>query len=639
MDNKAIYDVLRKWWGYGGFRPGQEDVIGSVLGGRDTLALMPTGAGKSLMYQVPAMVKVGVCIVITPLIALMKDQVDGLRRLGIPAAAIHSGLTRRQIDLTLDNASWGDLKLLYIAPERIGEPLFRERAARMNVSLIAVDEAHCISQWGYDFRPSYLRIAELRPLAPQAPVLALTASATPRVAEDIMRHLKMEEGRVVRGSFARPNISLAVRRTDDKQGQMLRIAENVGGSGIVYTRTREQAEKVAEWLAEKGVSAEAYHAGMGAAERSERQERWTDGRTGVMVSTNAFGMGIDKADVRFVVHFDVCDSPEAYYQEAGRAGRDGRRSYAVLLAASDDESRAAKRFETEFPPLPMIKQCYESLFNYLQIGIGDGKYASFTFNIHDFAGYARMYTSTAVNALKILQQNGYLTLTRESENPPRIMFTVDRDDLYKIRIEREELDHLLRTVLRLYEGLFGGRLVPVDEQEIGRAAGYTAEHVHELLKKLWRLRVITYVPGSYSPMLILHEERLPTQDVYISPESYLMRKEMAAARLEAMQAYAANTERCRSAMLQEYFGEEGAPDCGVCDVCLAGKRERPAAGEDNDEAVREKISALLRRGPITVKEIVDNFTCNPSHVIAIIDEMAAEGRIIMRDNGKVELKQ
>ncbi len=632
MQSERFYEILKKYWGYDEFRPSQIEVIDSVCAGRDTLALMPTGAGKSLLYQIPALAHDGVCIVVTPLIALMKDQTDRLRARGVNAAAIHSGLTTRQIDLILDNATWGDVKFLYVAPERVAGTTFRARVRNMKVNLLAVDEAHCISQWGYDFRPSYLRIAELRELMPDTPVLALTASATPLVAEDIMRHLHMADGRIIRSSFARPNLSFAVRRTDDKQGQLLRVLNNVPGCGIVYVRTREAAEKLAEWLAGERVEAEFYHGGMGHAERTIRQERWTRGQRRVMVSTNAFGMGIDKADVRMVVHYDIPDSLEAYYQEAGRAGRDGRRSYAVLLTAGDDRSRAVKRFETEYPPLEKIKECYQALFNYLGIGIGDGKWASFNFNLHEFASRARIYTGTAYNAIKILQQNGYMTLSGENDNPPRIMFIVGRDDLYKIRIEREELDHIIRTLLRLYVGVFHDRLVPIDVREIAEASGYTVERVQELLKKLWEMRIIKYVPGSRSPILMLTEERLPTADVFISPESYNIRKRMSVERLEGMYLYAENMERCRSVVLQEYFGEVGALDCGVCDVCLA---RRKGGMVEAGGGIGEEILSMLRAGPMTVKQIVGKFLCDPQDVTAMLDALSSAGKISARKDGKI----
>ncbi len=389
-DNDILV-VLRKWWGYGGFRPVQESIIRSVLAGRDTLALMPTGGGKSLTYQVPAMAREGLCIVITPLIALMKDQVDALRRRGIHAVAIHSGLSPRQIDIALDNCVYGDMKFLYIAPERIASETFRLRVQRMNVSLIAVDEAHCISQWGYDFRPSYRHIAELRQRLPEVPILALTASATELVTRDIMENLSFSSPHILRSSFSRPNLTYTVRHTDDKNEQLLRIIRNVDGAGIVYVRTREGAEQIADFLRQQGIAAAYYHGGLSFVERSMRQDEWLSGKCRVIVATNAFGMGIDKADVRFVVHYSMCDSLESYYQEAGRAGRDSQRSYAVLLVASDDDSRILKRFEMEFPPLDKVKSIYEKICSYLQIGIGDGAQASFVFNIHDFCSREHLF--------------------------------------------------------------------------------------------------------------------------------------------------------------------------------------------------------------------------------------------------------
>ena len=447
-DKDKIYAVLERYWGFASFRPVQEQIIRSVMAGRDTLALMPTGGGKSLTYQVPTLSREGLCIVVTPLIALMKDQVDRLRARRIPAVAIHSGFSPRQIDIALDNCVYGDVKFLYVAPERLTTEAFRLRVERMKVALLAVDEAHCISQWGYDFRPSYLRIAELRERLPGVPVLALTASATALVAEDIMRHLKFAEPHLLRSSFARPNLSYSVRRTEDKEGQLLRLVHNVPGSGIVYVRTREATERIAELLRGEGVTAAAYHGGLGHAERSLRQEEWLAGKVRVMAATNAFGMGIDKPDVRFVVHYSMCDSLESYYQEAGRAGRDGRRSYALLMVAPDDESRIVRRFEQEFPPLEKIKEIYEKVCSYLGIGIGDGAEASLLFNIHDFCAREHLYSGTVQSALKLLQQNGYMTLTDAQENPARILFCVSRDDLYKLRIRREELDHFIRTLLR-----------------------------------------------------------------------------------------------------------------------------------------------------------------------------------------------
>ena len=630
-----IFEVLKRYWGFTEFRPVQERIIRSAMAGRDTLALMPTGGGKSLTYQVPGLAQPGLCIVVTPLIALMKDQVDRLRARRIPAVAIHSGLSPRQIDIALDNCVYGDVKFLYVAPERLATEAFRLRVERMKVSLLAVDEAHCISQWGYDFRPSYLRIAELREKLPGVPVLALTASATKLVAEDIMRHLRFAEPHILRSSFARPNLSYSVRRTDDKNGQLLRLVQNVPGSGIVYVRTREGTEQIADMLRRQGVTAAAYHGGMGHAERSLRQEEWVAGRTRVMVATNAFGMGIDKPDVRFVAHYAMCDSLESYYQEAGRAGRDGVRSYALLLTSPDDGGRIIKRFEQEFPPLEKIKDIYEKVCSYLQIGIGDGAEASFLFNIHD------LYSGTVQSALKLLQQNGYMTLTDAQENPARIMFCVSRDDLYRIRVQRDELDHFIRTLLRLYNGVFT-EFRQIDEGEIATWSGYTVERVKELLKRLWQLRVIRYVPSNRSPILFMNEERLPRADLYISPDTYKRRQELMRERFEHMLDYAANETRCRSAVLEAYFGEGDPAPCGVCDICLArrraAKQKSADAAGNAAESLRKEVLERLAQGPADPRELADGFPGGVQRTGEVIRQLLDEGLLATCKDGKIRLK-
>ena len=641
---QAIRALLKRYWGFDEFRPMQERIIRSVLDGHDTLALMPTVGGKSLTYQIPGLAREGIVVVVTPLIALMKDQVDRLRARKIRAAAIHSGMSPRQIDIALDNCVYGDVKFLYVAPERLATEAFRLRVQRMQVTLLAVDEAHCISQWGYDFRPSYLRIAELRRLLPGVPVLALTASATEPVAADIMERLGFDEPRVLRSSFARPNLSYAVRHTDDKDGQLLRLIRNVPGSGIVYVRTREGAEQIAEMLRNEGVAAGFYHGGLEHAERTLRQEEWSRGSLRVMVATNAFGMGIDKADVRFVVHYALCDSLESYYQEAGRAGRDGLRAYALLLVSPDDPGRIIRRFEAEFPPLERIKSIYEKVCSFLQVGIGDGAEASFLFDLRAFCAREHLYAGTVLSALKLLQQNGYLTLTDEMANPARIMFCVSRDDLYKIRVARDDLDHFIRTLLRLYEGVFND-FRPIDEGEIARWSGYTPEHVRELLKRLWRMRVLRYIPANRSPILFFNEERLPVGDLYIAPETYLRRKELVRERFEQMRAYAADTETCRSAFLERYFGEKEPRDCGVCDCCLARKREARRAergnGDDDPaaEGLREELLSLLAAEPLSPAELARRCRRSPETAAAAIDALLAEGKISLTEEGKLTIKR
>ena len=633
-----IHDTLRQYWGYDSFRSVQEKAIRSVTNNRDTLVLMPTGGGKSLIYQLPAMASEGICIVVTPLIALMKDQVDRLRSKGIPAVAVHSGLTQRQIDILLDNCVYGDVKFLYVAPERLGTEVFRLRVQRMNVSLLAVDEAHCISQWGYDFRPSYLRIAEIRRLIPDVPVLALTASATPFVADDIMKHLLFEEKNIVRASFARKNLVYTVRRVEDKNEQLLRLINNVEGSGIVYVRLREGAEKLAAFLCEQGIAASYYHGGLPNAERSIRQEEWMSGKTRIMVATNAFGMGIDKADVRFVVHYTMCDSLESYYQEAGRAGRDERRSYALLLVAPDDRQRMLKRFDSEFPPVEEIKKIYEKICSYLQVAVGDGLLASFIFNIHDFCTREHIYIDRVRNALKILRMNGYMTLTEELENPARLMFCVSRDDLYKIRIQREDFDHFLRTVLRMYNGVFS-EFRAIDEQEIATVSGYTVDKVKEFLKRLWQMRVIRYIPSNRSPMIVFDEERLPTADLYIAPETYRQRKESMLDRMEQMIAYSENDEQCRSRVLSEYFGDSEAADCGICDVCLARRKQQKArsdtAAAGDTRAVRERIVELASGEGLAIRELVASFRSEPEQIIEAVQALLKDGTLTTDPSGKI----
>lgn len=628
----SLSEVLDRYWGYKEFRPGQQAVIDAIVNRHDTLALMPTGGGKSLTYQVPTMATNGLCIVITPLIALMKDQVDRLRQMGIAATAIHSGMSYSQIDIALDNCVYGDMKFLYIAPERLATESFRMRVQRMNVVLLAVDEAHCISQWGYDFRPSYLRIKEVRKLLPDVPVLALTASATQMVAEDIMRQLEFEKPNIIRSSFARANLSFAVRHTDDKNEQLLRVVNNVDGSGIIYMQSREGCEQLAEVLQQQGISASYYHAGLPHAERTMRQEEWTTGKVRIMVATNAFGMGIDKADVRFVVHYSMCDSLENYYQEAGRAGRDGKRSYAVLLAASDDNSKIVKHFEAEFPPLDDIKSIYEKICNFLQVPIGDGLYSSFIFNIHEFCVRERLFGGKVRAALKLLQQNGYMTLTEELENPARILFCISRDDLYKIRIDRQDLDHIIRTILRMYNGVFT-EFRSINEQDIAASSGYTVERVKELLKRMWQMRIIRYIPSNSSPMIFFDEERLPTKDIYISPDTYLHRKRLINERFENMVIYASNQTECRSVVIQRYFGDQDAQPCGICDICLA-KRKR---SKNDANSLCTTILNILSQDSIEAREICRQLKADPQLVAKAIDILKSENKISATSDGKLTI--
>ena len=630
--DKLLHETLRRWWGFDALRPMQEEIVRSVLAGRDTLALLPTGGGKSLTYQLPTMMRDGLCIVVTPLIALMKDQIDRLRAIGIRAAAIHAGLSPRQIDITLDNCVYGDVKFLYVAPERLDTEIFRARATRMPVALLAVDEAHCISQWGYDFRPAYLRIAELRKVLPGVPVLALTASATELVAGDIMQRLNFAEPHLLRGSFARPNLSFSVRHTDDRDGQLLRIVRNVAGSGIVYVRTRELTEQLAERLRDAGETAAAYHGGMAYDERSQRQEAWLEGRTRIMVATNAFGMGIDKSDVRFVVHYTMCDSLESYYQEAGRAGRDGRRSYALLLVGPDDADRIVRSFGQEFPPLEQVKAIYERICSHLQIAIGDGGGTSHLFDIYEFCRREHLYEGTVRNAIKLLQINGYLTLTDARANPARIRFTVSRDDLYRLRLRRDELDPMIRVLLRLYDGIFTD-FRPIDEQQIARWSGYTVDRVRELLRLLWQLRVIRYIPANASPLLFLHEDRLPQSDIYIAPETYRRRRELTHERFEQMLRYASNETECRSRFIERYFGASEGQPCGICDHCLAARKalkSRPGVAP---------LLERLRHEPADPRTLALTAEDDPEQTAELLRALQAAGELELTEDGKLKIRR
>ena len=627
----TIDEALKKWWGYDNFRPVQRDIIESVMAKRDTLALMPTGGGKSLTYQIPAMVMEGLCIVVTPLIALMKDQVDGLRSRGIPAVAVHSGMDSRRIEIALDNCTYGDVKLLYIAPERLATDAFRVRLRRMNVALVAIDEAHCISQWGYDFRPSYLRIAEIRREAPNATFLALTASATERVAEDIMHHLGFGERHIIRSSFARPNLSYAVRIVDDKYGQLLRIIENVEGSGIVYMRSREGCEEMAERLQHDGINAKFYHAGLPNLERAMRQEEWSSGKVRIIVATNAFGMGIDKSDVRFVVHYAMCDSLEAYYQEAGRAGRDGRRSYAALLATKDDAARVERLFKAEFPPIAEIKSIYESVCNYLQIATGEGEDGSFVFNIFEFCHLYHLSLNKVTSALKILEQNNYMTLLDECDNPAKLMFCCSRDSLYKLNVGGNDMDLMLRTILRMYNGVFS-HFRSIDELHIAATSGLKRERVHDLLKILWRMHVIRYIPAVHSPMIHLNCERLPIADLYIAPETYRHRYDMAEERYKNMLHYTLQIEECRSVVIERYFGDKESKPCGVCDICLQRKRRKR-----NEHPIEERIIELLTKGELSVKECIAAIGGEEQRVVAVVDKMVRESKISLSSDSKLKI--
>ena len=567
-----MLETLKKYWGYDRFRPMQEEIVSEALAGRDVLAILPTGGGKSICFQVPAMMRPGICLVVSPLIALMKDQVQNLRDRGIPALAVYSGMTYREIDITLDNAVYGDYKFLYVSPERLRTELFQTRLSRMNVNFIVVDEAHCISQWGYDFRPDYLVIADIRKIVGTAvPVVALTATATPQVAGDIMERLGFRSPNLLRGDFARPNLSYVFRETDNKMGQLLKVCRGVEGSGIVYVSRRKSAEDIAAFLHAQGLVAEAYHAGMPREERSRIQDAWKSGETRIIVSTNAFGMGIDKPDVRFVCHYDMPDTLEGYFQEAGRAGRDGEPAYAVLLWNRTDVQRLRQTVRAMYPPLDYIRDIYQKVHVYLGFAYEEGKGASAKFELEKFAQHFRLHARTAYHAIKYLETAGYWTLTETLQIPAKIQFTVSRDELYRVQLGSVETDRFVKLLLRMYTGLFT-EYVPIDEHKIAAAGRYAVDVVVEKLRQLSRRQLLKYIPAINAPMLCLNYERLDDRNLRLPKNEYDERLSRRIGRLDALVALVENDAECRCLQMYRYFGIEGGQPCGRCDVCLARKR-------------------------------------------------------------------
>lgn len=582
--------ILRQYWGHSAFRGIQRDIIESIGSGHDTLGLMPTGGGKSITFQVPALAAEGVCIVITPLIALMKDQVYNLRRRGILAAAIYSGMTRHEILRTLENCILGSTKVLYVSPERIASELFKTKLRHMKVSFITVDEAHCISQWGYDFRPSYLHIADIRQIKPETPLLALTATATRQVAEDIQEKLKFKDGNMFRMSFERKNLAYIVRHATDKRGEMLHILRSVRGSAIVYVRSRKRASEISGWLEENGVEATFYHAGLEHSVKDERQKLWHDDVKRVMVATNAFGMGIDKPDVRVVIHFDCPSSLEAYFQEAGRAGRDGMKSYAVMLYNGSDDTKLQKRIADEFPEKEYIRGVYDHLAGFFQIAVNNGCGHTFMFDIRKFCRTYRLFPVQTDAALKILERAGYIEYNTDPNSDPRIVFLISRDHLYMLNELSPLEDRLITTLLRNYGSLFIDYTY-IDEDMIAAQAGLTSQQIYLLLKGLTQKRILHFVPRSKTPFITYTRDRVDGEDLIITRDVYEDRKEQFAKRINTVIGYATNDNVCRSRQLLRYFDEPRSTDCGQCDVCLAHKRMPDTERLLRD--ARDMITALL----------------------------------------------
>ncbi len=602
-------EVLKEYWGYDGFRPMQEEIITAALEGKDVLAIMPTGGGKSICFQVPGLMRDGITLVVTPLIALMKDQVQNLNDRGVRALAIHAGMSRHEVDLALNNAAYGDYKFLYLSPERLGTQLFRSYIDVLGVSFIVVDEAHCISQWGYDFRPDYLRIGELRERI-DAPVIAVTATATPSVAQDIMERLGFKEKLLLKSGFERPNLSYIVRQVEDKYSQILNVCNGVPGTGIVYARNRRKCEELSEFLRAQGVSASFYHAGLGGQTRAERQAAWKSGAVRVMVCTNAFGMGIDKPDVRFVVHYDLPESPEAYFQEAGRAGRDGKRSFAVQLWNSVDVRRAKQIEDVSFPSLEYIEDVYQKLHAFFEIPYDTGMGRQLKFKIEDFCKRFGLQRAPAFYALKYLERTEHLTYSEEVDIPTKVRINVDRKSLYDVELADQGQANVLEALMRSYTGIFSF-LQQIDEEYVARRAGQTVPQLRQSLYGLSLAHVISYVPTDHSDVVVLHHDRLRPGNVNLMPSRYAMLRESFHARAEAMLEYVSETSECRSRYLLRYFGQTEAADCGTCDVCRARRAALPA--RTLQQMTRRKLIEYIdeKDGEYSLEEIVAEFG-NPS---------------------------
>lgn len=625
-------DILKQYWGYDSFRDLQEDIIESVCQGKDTLGLMPTGGGKSITFQVPALAMDGVCIVITPLIALMKDQVQHLRERNILAAAIYSGMSHKEILTALENCVYGNYKFLYVSPERIGTELFIAKVKAMKVCLITVDESHCISQWGYDFRPSYLKIADIRHILRGVPVLALTATATPAVVKDIQEKLEFDKENVFSMSFERKNLAYVVRNAEDKKGELLHILESLPGCAIVYVRNRNKTKEIADELNRKDITATYYHAGMDNAVKDLRQKKWQSGEYRVIVATNAFGMGIDKPDVRLVVHIDLPDSPEAYFQEAGRAGRDGKKAYAVALYSSHDKTTLVKRIADTFPPKDYIYKVYEDLQYYYQIAVGDGEGRMLEFNLEDFCRRFKFFPVPADSALKILSQAGYIEYTEAQDNSSRLLFIIGREELYMLHEMGEQSDKLIQTILRSYTGIFTDYTF-ISETTLAMRCGMTTDQVYHLLVMFVRRGIVSYIPHKKIPHIIYTLPRIEQKRLGIPKEVYEVRRERFEKRIKAMIEYATSDNNCRSRMLLRYFGEKNEHNCGICDVCLQKKKKSSTLSTSEYKNIQKEIMHLLAEQPLTTdalrKKLPD---ISKEKLVSVVRYLLDEG-YILQENG------
>lgn len=619
-------EILKKYWGYDAFRPLQEDIIQSILQNQDTLALLPTGGGKSICYQVPGMMQAGICLVVSPLIALMKDQVENLRNRGIKASAIFSGMSSTEIDNAFDNCVYGDVKFLYLSPERLLTEMAQKRIEKMKVNLLAVDEAHCISQWGYDFRPPYLQIAEVRKLHPNIPVLALTATATARVVDDIQEKLQFKKKNVLSKSFERPNLTYAGLYEEDKNARILRILARVPGTAIIYVRNRKKTKEVAEMLLKNGIKADYYHAGIEPGQRDYKQNLWMKGKTRVIVATNAFGMGIDKPDVRVVIHIDLPDSLEAYFQEAGRGGRDEKRAFAILLFNKSDFIDARKNFQNAFPLPDYIRKVYNALGNYFQLAVGAGANQTYAFDLQQFCNQYDFHAIEALNALKFLEREGYIHLSEAVKNPSRLHLRVNNEELYKFYVANPRFDVFVKTILRSYSGLFT-EYVKISEQEIANRLKTTPDVIVKSLNYLKSLSMLDYVPETNKPQLCFLTERLSEKDLNLSVHSYELLKQNSLERMEKMIDYAQATKTCRSVMLLEYFNQSGATPCMRCDVCKS--QENSTIQENEFEQIKAEIMNLLAEKDRSTEELIACMSTSEQKVINVLRFLADNGKIIL----------
>ncbi|TAE22504.1 MAG: RecQ family ATP-dependent DNA helicase [Cytophagales bacterium] len=643
------HEVLQQYWGYSAFRPLQEDIVQTVLKGGDALVLMPTGGGKSLCFQVPTLVMEGVCIVVTPLIALMKDQVEQLKRRGIPAAAIYSGMHWREIDSTLDNCIYGNTKFLYVSPERLQTEIVIERAKQMKVCLLAVDEAHCISAWGYDFRPPYLQIADFRAILPQSvPVIALTASATPDVQADIVDRLVMRPGpdghprgdgpSVFRQTFARPNLSYSALTESDKEVRLLKILSNVRGSAIVYVRSRRQTQQVAEFLYRNNISADFYHAGLTTQQRDEKQTAWIDDRIRVIVATNAFGMGIDKPNVRVVVHLDVPDTPEAYYQEAGRAGRDGQKAYAVLLHTDADLTTVEARTEQQYPPVELLKRTYQALANYTAVPTGGGQFASYDFDMPTFVSTFQLPSQDTHFALKQLQHEGFIDLTESYFRPSRAMMSLNNRELYEFQLRNPNYEPFVKLLLRMYGGELFTDFITISETALARAFFIDQKEIVALLKQLHERGILIYEQQKDKPQLTFLTPRIDANQLPIDTRLLAERKQRAMTKVRAMVAYVQNPVQCRTRLLQAYFGENPSQPCGICDNCLKQK-PRPEQTDAVREQVRQYVVQTAQTG-VSPRQLADYFAQTNTETLAqAVQQMLAEEVLQYNAGGNLVIKK